>query len=169
LQIEANSIVQSINYVAQTSTFKGEQILSGFDAASLGQGTATRTLEDGTVETYTYSLADLQGGGALNLTAGDAEAAQAAVKAAADSVAASHGSIGAREQEIEAQQRALQSELENTSAARSQIEDADYAKETATLVRDQVLQQASLYASALAQDQVRLLTKTLLEPLDAKG
>lgn len=167
MQIEANSIVQTINHLANTSRFKDEQILTGYTANYLGQGTATRTLEDGTVETYTYSLADLGAGGELNLVDGDSEAAQNAVDAAAEFVASSRATVGIREKDIDSEVRALQSQLENTSAARSQIEDTDYAKEAATLVRNQVLQQASLFVTALAQEQLRMLTASLLRNPEA--
>ncbi|MGD9690742.1 MAG: flagellin [Phycisphaerales bacterium] len=162
LQIEVDSILQTIDHLSNTSRFKSEQILQGFSTSSLGRGTLTREAGDGEPETIAFSLADLARGGKLNLIDGDTEAAQRAVTSAAGTISGSRAAIGARGQAVDAEIRAARKQLEETSKARSQIEDTDYARETAELVRNQVLQSAALFATELASEQLRTLMEGLL-------
>jgi flagellin len=137
LQDQAQSIVQAIDYLANSTTFNGQQILTGFSASHLG----------------------LAG---MDLVSGDRDAAQEALKAAISTVSGSRAAIGTQMQANESERRLLQSELENTQSARSQIEDADFAKETAALIREQTLQQASLYMMQLAMERQEELMKLLM-------
>ncbi|MDL2284928.1 hypothetical protein LJC19_07295 [Oxalobacter sp. OttesenSCG-928-P03] len=59
----------------------------------------------------------------------------------------------------------LEISSENLSAARSRIEDADYAAETAALARASILQQAALAMLAYANDMQSNLIMTLLESI----
>lgn len=70
-------------------------------------------------------------------------------------------SFGALQNRFEATISNLQSSVENVSAARSRIRDADFAQETAALTRSQILQQAGIamlaQANALPQQVLSLL------------
>jgi flagellin len=63
--------------------------------------------------------------------------------------------LGAVQSRFESTVANLQSSVENLSAARSRIQDADFAAETAELTRTQILQQAgtSMLAQANAAPQ----------------
>ena len=52
------------------------------------------------------------------------------------------GTFGALQSRFESTVASLQTTVENVSAARSRIQDADFASETAELTRTQILQQA---------------------------
>lgn len=163
-QRDANGVIQAIDFLAQTSQFNGGQILTGFTSSKLGLGAAYRpAAPGGTGEAPTsYSLADLLAGGALNLVTGDRDAAQLVITQAVKDITGDRAGIGAAMQAGEQERRTLQTQLENTEAARSGIEDADFAKETADLVREQTLQDANLYILQLVGEQKRAMVEGLL-------
>ena len=69
--------------------------------------------------------------------------------------------IGAQLSRVEYTINSLQGAVENTAASRSRILDADYAAETATLVRSQILQQAGAAVLAQANAQPQLVLSLL--------
>lgn len=75
-------------------------------------------------------------------TANGANAAIQAIDAALSSVSSSRASLGAYQNRFSSVVSNLQATSENLSASRSRIQDADFAAETASLSRAQVLQQA---------------------------
>jgi flagellin len=83
------------------------------------------------------------------------------IDAALDTVNNTRATFGATQSRFEAIIGNLQVAVENQSAARSRIMDADYAAETAALSRAQILQQAGnamvAQANQLPQQVLRLL------------
>jgi flagellin len=94
-------------------------------------------------------------------TVGGANAALTAIDAALATVNGTRANLGAVQNRFSATIENLQSGSENTSAARSRIQDADFAAETANLSRAQVLQQAGTamvaQANQLPQQVLQLL------------
>lgn len=79
----------------------------------------------------------------LNLgTAAGATAALTTIDAALQSINSSRASLGAYQNRFSSAIESLQTNSENLTASRSRIRDADFAQETASLTRGQVLQQA---------------------------
>ena len=138
LQIEANSIVQTIDELSRTSTFQDQQILSGFSAAELGLA------------------------GAVDLRSGDLEAVQEATSAAADRVTRDRAVIGTQVLANESEMAAKQEELINLTGEISRLEDADYAKEVATLVRQEILLEANIRVELIMREQSQAVL-TLLD------
>ncbi|MGB1557550.1 MAG: flagellin, partial [Oceanococcaceae bacterium] len=70
-------------------------------------------------------------------------------------------SLGAQQSRFESVVASLQASVENQSASRSRIQDADFATETANLSRTQILQQAGTamlaQANAAPQGVLQLL------------
>jgi len=161
LQQEADSILDAINFLANTTTYQGVQTLTGYHASSLGGVTREITDENGDVTTESLSIASLGTGGALNLIDGDLELAQDAVEKAAGGLNSTRGAIGSLMNENDSTIRDLQTQLENLSAARSQIEDTDYYKEVSSLVRAQLLEQVSIRMALVARDQKHQVLKLL--------
>ena len=64
-------------------------------------------------------------------------------------VSARRSEMGALQSRVESMINSLQINMENTTASRSRIQDADFASESVNLTRAQITQQAS--ASMLAQ------------------
>ena len=75
-------------------------------------------------------------------TASGAQAALSTIDAALSSVNSSKAALGAYQNRFTAVVSNLQATSENLSASRSRIQDADFASETASLTRGQILQQA---------------------------
>jgi flagellin len=61
---------------------------------------------------------------------------------AIDNISAMRADFGAKQSRLESTIRNNENIIENQSAARSRIQDADFARETANLTRTQILQQA---------------------------
>lgn len=88
-------------------------------------------------------------------TAAGATAALSTLDAALSAISSSRASLGAYQNRFASSVVSLQTTSENFSASRSRIRDADFAQETASLTRGQVLQQAgtAILAQANAAPQ----------------
>ena len=149
MQAQADSILDAMDMIANTATFKGERLFSALLSTSLGHGSAMlgETDENGNEIPSDYTLRDIASGGRLNLVSGNTEHAQKSVRSAVDGIAGQRAAVGARITDgIGSQRRQLLAELEATEQARSTIMDADLATETAALVRAQILQTAAIQA-----------------------
>jgi flagellin len=124
---------------------------------SLGiQDIAARKL--GKVETDVagvyQSLSDIASGKALNVVSGDLVDASKVVSKAIEQVSSLRGRLGAFQRNtVGGTIRSLGIAAENTAAAESVIRDTDFATETASLTRAQILVQASTNVLALANSQ----------------
>ena len=92
------------------------------------------------------------------LTASDAEAALTKITAAIEQVAGNRAEYGAMANRLEYTVSNLMNVAEFTTAARSRIEDADFAAESARLAKAQVLQQTgtAMLAQANASSQLAI-------------
>lgn len=134
-QQSVDSILETIDFLSQTTTHEGSQIIAGYSSARLGQA--------GSV------LSMLGSGGGLNLVDGELEEAGRVAEAAVAVLSGSRGAIGARMNEMDHQHSLLVKELEGLAGARSKIEDADVASEAAALARARALQEVAAYTSSL--------------------
>ncbi len=130
------------------------QLAGGVDIAgkvSIGvQDIATRKLGNSVLG----FLSDLGSGKNLNVVNGDLNAAQKVVAEAINVVSDTRGRLGAfQKNTVGATIRSLGVSLENTSAAESNIRDANFAAETAALTRNQILVSASTNILSLANSQ----------------
>lgn len=100
-------------------------------------------------------LDDLASGKSFNVVDGNnLDDAQKIVASAIDKVSSTRGRLGAFQKNVVgATIRSLGVALENTSAAESVIRDADFASETASMTRNQILVQASTNVLSLANQQ----------------
>jgi flagellin len=99
-------------------------------------------------------LSDLKSGGVGNVVNGDLTKAQNIVDLAIKQVAGMRGRLGAfQKNTVTATINNLGVALENTAAAESTIRDTDFAAETATLTRQQIMAQAATQALAIANAQ----------------
>lgn len=127
-----------------------------FSGVDLGAA-ATLTIQSGTAGTDTTNIAvyasDSTTLSVTGLLGTAAPAAITAIDAAITTIATQRATIGATQGQLEATVRNLANIAENTTAARSRIEDTDYAAETANLTKNQILQQASTSILAQANQQ----------------
>ncbi|MEJ5269516.1 MAG: flagellin [Hydrogenophilus sp.] len=126
----------------------------GFDAVSIFSSGSVGSAVAGGSAAATSS--------AISISAVDAAlSAISAIDAALKAVNDIRATLGAVQSRFQATINNLQSAIENLSASRSRIRDADFAQETAALSRAQILQQAGTamlaQANAAPQNVLRLL------------
>ncbi len=155
LEIEAASIVRAIEHTTGAASFAGEKL---FDAPLTGEIGALEIEESG--ETTSYTLADVGRGLSLR---DDAETIGQIAGLASSDIATQRGEIGARiANELQPRSRAIDTEMIRLAQAHSVIVDADYARETASLMRAEVLAKASRYLVALESRNTGLALDLLL-------
>jgi flagellin len=110
--------------------YGGSKLASAGLAAAGGKVTATTT-------SSVSSLSSMD-----VLTSANAAKAISAIDGALATVGTSRASLGAYQNRFASVVSSLQTSSENLSASRSRIQDTDFAKETASLTRGQILQQA---------------------------
>ena len=120
--------------VSLKSTAASGIVISGGNASTAGFSAQT-------VSATTVSSVSSIGSMNLSTEAG-AISALDAIDGALATVNSARASLGAYQNRFESVVSNLQSKTENLSASRSRIQDTDFAKETASLTRGQILQQA---------------------------
>jgi flagellin len=186
LQNEVDQLTQEISRIIQTTEFNGTKLLSATQGSKLtfqvgadgkatnqvsvtlanlakGAGTAgvgaSATSSAAGLNTYAAALSGTKttdittsANASANINALDADIAQ---------ISNLRSTFGSIQNRFEAVISNLQNYVENLSASRSRIVDADFAAETATLTRNQILQQAGTsilgQANALPQSALSLL------------
>ena len=168
LQKEVDQLTQEISRIVQTTNFAGTTLLSGSSSLTFHVGPSGSTSDQVALTTVNMTAlagysATLTATGTINVSnAANASAAISALGASIDTVNQTRATYGAVQNRFEAVISNLQNYAENLSAARSRIQDADFAAETAKLTRAQILQQAG--TSILAQaNQLPQNALTLLQ------
>ena len=170
LNKEFSQLQQEISRVLAGTTFNGKHIL-GADATSLTFQIGANTTADDTITIATTDMSQDTTITAVTSTSTaliDASATLGAIgtvidniDAALDSVNDTRATYGATQSRFDAIITNLQVGVENQSAARSRIMDADFASETANMSRAQVLQQAGTamvaQANSVPQNVLSLL------------
>lgn len=167
LNDEFQQLKAEITRNANNTKFNGKVLLNG----TLGAVDIQVGPDAG--QTVTLSAAATQGtGGSMTatglsvvsatvLSAGAASAAITKIDTALQTVDTARGKLGAFQNRLEATVSNLMNVSENISAARSRIVDADFAAETSTMTKAQILQQAGLamvaQANTLPQAALTLL------------
>ncbi len=134
----------------------GQIRTSASDSFNITSTDATIVAGGGTTASALTAVSDVDIG-----TQTGAQSAIAIVDAAITAIDSQRAAIGAVQNRLQSTISNLQSVSENVSAARSRIQDADFAAETASLTRNQILQQAGIsvlaQANALPQQVLSLL------------
>ncbi len=108
------------------------------------------------------TLDQLGQGKSLNLVDGDLTAAQKVVSEAIKQTSSLRGRLGAFQKNVVgATVRSLGIAVENTTAAQSVIRDADFASETASLTRSQILSSAATNILGIANSQPQAVLQLL--------
>lgn len=150
LQAETDQLTQELSRIVQTTQFNGTALLSSSSSLNfqVGQnGTAANQVSINTavLTGITGYAADLTGSGTVVVsTQASASAAIASLDSAINTVSTSRATFGAVQNRFEAVISNLQNYAENLTAARSRIQDTDFAMETANLTKAQVMQQAGV-------------------------
>ncbi len=176
LNTEFAQLQKEITRVTDGTEFNGTKVLKGADQKfQIGAGTTAATdqitiesadlTSTATTKSATAAVAVLGDGGTVNAagvaantttgkfditTQADATAAINAIDLAMKEVNTETIKQGANQNRFTAVAATLQVSTENQTQARSRIMDTDYAAETATLARSQILQQAGMAMLAQA-------------------
>ena len=180
LQNEVDSLLNEINRVSTQTVYNNLTVLDGSRSGSFQVGTEagqTISFSIDSIDTDTLGLtsgvftaasggdpssvidvADLT---ATRISVADADTAASAladITAAIEQVASNRASYGAMSNRLEYTVSNLMNVAEFSSAARSRIEDADFAAESARLAKAQVLQQTgtAMLAQANASSQLAI-------------
>lgn len=133
-----NAVSDQTGVYATNDTATTITLTSAHDIVIAGAAVATSGLTAGT-----SAAATTTGFSALDLgTAAGANIAIDSMDAALTAVNTARADLGAIQTRFESVVQNLSINVENTSAARGRIRDADFAAETASLTRNQILQQA---------------------------
>jgi flagellin len=152
LQLEFKQLGAEINRIVNNTTFNDKKILAGSLKGAnfqVGAGTATNNQISITVSNL-MSVSGLKQVASTGASIGSG-ATSAKVRSAIDFIDLAikkvdnfRATLGAVQNRFTTTIANLQSSVENQTAARSRIMDADFAVETATLSRAQILQQAGV-------------------------
>ncbi len=161
IQQEVVQMRDEINRVAGQTAFNGVKLLDGsFQNAQfqVGANVNETIIVTGVGPMDATSL----GVGTVNLTTvAGSNAALTSVDTALEAVSGARAKLGATMNRFEQTISNLRVTVENQMAARSRIQDADFALETAALTRAQILQQSGMailgQANALPQNVLSLL------------
>jgi flagellin len=153
-----DQLTQELSRIIQTTEFNGTSLLSATSNLTFQVGASGAANNQVSLSSSNLTSLGATGGYAARLTAtgtvvvsaqGAASAALSNLSSAIDTVNKERATFGALQNRFEAVISNLQNYSENITAARSRIQDADFASETAKLTRAQILQQAG--TSILAQ------------------
>jgi len=144
LQKEVSALKTEISRVAQTTQFAGVDVLSGgYSAAFLVGANAGQTISINLSRSGGFGASGLGLTSTSVQTAAEASAAIASIDSAISTIGATRADLGALQNRFQSTIRNLSNITENVSGARSRIKDTDFATETASLTRNQIIQQAS--------------------------
>ncbi|MCK4742506.1 MAG: flagellin [Sulfuriflexus sp.] len=148
---------------AATTTFRGivNSVISASGDLTIAGATPGNAGLTAEVITATGSLQGATIADTDISTVTGANAALLSADSALTTISTSRSSLGAIQNRFESIVSSISTSVENLSAARSRIRDADFAAETASLTRNQILQQAGVsilsQANALPQLALSLL------------
>ena len=154
---EFEQLSEEVERIAQSTEFNGISLSAGGSTSQLSVQVGVDASSNSRV---TIELGDLTasnlgvdtGTSGVDLSkASKAQSAITTIDSAIDSVNSIRASYGATQNRLESSINNMSSYVESLSAAASQIEDADYAHETAEMTRLQVMQQAGVAALGQAR------------------
>ncbi|WP_374399281.1 flagellin [Niveibacterium sp.] len=173
IQVEFQALQAEITRIAQNTKFNNIALTDSSAAASFSFQVGAATSADNQITVNSADLTastglsvssssiNVGGNVAASLGAAQALAAIAAIDTAINTVTTTRAGFGAAINRTQAVISNLQIAVENQSAARGRIVDADFASETANMTRLQILQQAGTailaQANAIPQQALSLL------------
>jgi len=159
LDAEFQQLILEITRIATTTSFGGTNLLDGTF------GTTTLQVGSNAGETIDITMVDASGLGTITAgsitTVATANSVLTIIDTDITTIDTNRAQLGAVQNRLTSTISNLSNIIENASASRSRLRDADYALETSNLAKNQVLQQAGLsvlsQANASAQGVLSLL------------
>lgn len=161
IETELGQIYQEIDRIGSATSFNGTAVFSDAtrnifvgDTQNLTASNAQIGVSTSALSTGDLAIASgITGTGstiAVDIDTATATEMLGEVEAAIDAVASRRGSLGASMNRLENAVSVMQSQVQNLTAAESQIRDADFASEIANLTKFQILSQVGVAAMAQA-------------------
>lgn len=156
IQFEIDQLTQENSRISQTTTFNGRNLFDGSSinfqvGENAGAGSQIGATLGSLNGLNSIDATDLRATGTIDVsTPAAARASLALLDNDINAVSQQSGTFGALQNRFVAATNSLQDRSENLLAARSRIEDADFAQESARLASAQVLQQAGISVAAQA-------------------
>ncbi len=165
LDSEYQALGNEITRISNVTEFNGTTLLGSGNTLSFQVGWkngANNVIQVSTVDiTGLSGLQSAYGAGHTITSAASANKLISTIDVAIEKISSLRSDFGAVQNRLESAVRNMQNVVENQSAARSRIQDADFAAETANLTRTQILQQAGTamlaQANAAPQNVLSLL------------
>ena len=165
LNTEFQALDDEITRVADSAKFNDQALLNTSSGLNIQVGHLNETSSRISVSRADVSSDAMGGANKINVASiGTATASQTAITsidAALSQVNTARASLGSTQNRLETTVKDLKNNVENLSASRSRIQDADFASETANLAKSQILQQAGMamlaQANQLPQQVLSLL------------
>jgi len=154
LDAEFQQLTSEVSRLGTSTTFNGNAVF----------GSTAITFQIGANTTDTLSVAAVASGSVAASSVSSASAATdaiTAIDAALDAVNTTRATLGATQNRFESVVSSLNVAIENQSASKSRIMDADFAAETANMTRNQILQQAGTAMLAQANSLPNSVLKLL--------
>lgn len=169
LQTEFKQLSSEIGRIISNTEFNGKKILAGSMVGAtfqVGAGTSVNNQISITVSNLTGAsgIGTVQSGGVSigsNATSANVLSAVTVIDKAIAKIDEFRSNLGAVQNRFTTTIGNLQSSIENQSAARSRILDADFAVETSNLSRSQILQQAGTAMLAQANQSTQSVLSLL--------
>ncbi len=144
LQKEVSALKTEISRIGSTTQFAGVELLTGgYSAKFLVGANGGQTISVNLSRTGGFGASSLVGSDLSVATEQLASAALTSIDSAISAIGSARADLGALQNRFQSTIRNLSNVVENVSAARSRIKDTDFATETASLTKNQILQQAS--------------------------
>ncbi len=168
MQMEVEQLANEITRVVQTTEYNGTTLLSGSNVTTFQIGSSASTSNQITFTNANLTSLTAASAGSVTANAAynvgnsaNASAAIAALDGLISSAVTQRATYGALQNRFDAVISNVKNYNENLTAARSRIQDTDFASETANLTRVQILQQAGTamlaQANQLPQNVMSLL------------
>lgn len=162
LNQEFKALASEITRIASATNFNGIQMLRSAKAIKIQVGTGTAGYDQITISTAKMNASALGvtiPGGFTTSTA--AQTMQGTLDTALSKVNAQRANLGTVQNRFAVTVSNLQTAIQNTTAAQSQIQDADIAAESANMTRANILVQAGTSILSQANQQPQLALKLL--------
>lgn len=167
IQTEVDLLSEEITRIADSANFNGVALLDGSQTAALEFQIGQDATDQISIAAASLNISTITGYGGtgsfdVSTSADTAQAVLTAVDTDVDAVSSLRATFGATQNRFESVISSVQSYGENLSAARSRIQDADFAAETANLTKVQIMQQAGVamlsQANSAPQNVLSLLS-----------
>lgn len=142
MQAEFANLTTECTRIANATKFNGTALINAATAFTFQAGANAGDTITVTTANAVTTIATATVTGIAGATPAAAQTTLALLDTGIDAIATQRGTYGAAQNSLQYALQNLQNAAENQAAARSRIQDTDFAAETAQLTRAQILQQA---------------------------